>query len=963
MSLDNRSIPSSGTFSPSGTGMLGSPGPSSPAAVGGVTGPAAKAAAELGDDLADIAMVMSSLPVGALEGAVDVGMAIAAEVASIIPGAKLLGALNAHDVNSLIVVLNTFVPYYQHYLHGATFEFVAAEKEDDEGGPERPKPVEVLIGQKKMVIRKATFDLPMVNGKPGAELAIAGEMGKLMNGKSPMVIEFARLSGWRTATLDASGRRLTAHRPATGLTADMVVPFHSGDPLGAPATVSAPPPRQVRPLGPTIPPRGTQRLNPTELERPPSQPPAIRARATGPLPRLPDMAAKFAVETGKLPAALPPRLESADHGGIMTLADKSQVGFYREPASKFVPNPQAKTDPHSDLSVSIKEFLYNPELLLKTAPAKFLFLNADTHQFSPERVKAMAAAAGVDLGSVVTELLISGAASQATISRICEFHGLSADKGALVAKDQELLGKSANLDALLGRLALDINLNGLATSKLLAQGTMLAQTYHRKVGDLPLTRDPERVGLKSATGVFSWIAARASRPSERRLAILHAEVAETRSQFQRLPLVVQLKTDPKMALGAAWFRLSAPERALLSDPLAVQQFVARAAAKTDQMAYIPQTLGPTEKRSLVQNTVLDAIFDPGSAGVQFRAHLGGLPGPDGKRVEQNPTAGLKNLTARNGESVFHLMPDDLRRRMGDRARQPEFRNLLTRPELTDALAVMKSGAPGAEQVKMVLLKFSLNAAKNQQDPVAAVGLCLEQIGAARTEFLKSVGGNALEMALTEINRQVQEGNMAFIQKLVSRAPSQVEEALGPWVWQALSPAERKVLSDPDYRQHLVTDARHLRTTGGSLAEEARQYRIHTENIQQSLELLLRPDPQFRKDFARDPMQALQKRGIWNHLPTPTQTALTTGDKAPQLSALTEAVEQAIAPISQRKLGHQRQSENLRAAIGRVNATNVENLVQLLNQRPADITRVVKGGLASAMDGGSKEYRGGILSKI
>lgn len=49
-----------------------------------------------------------------------------------------------------------------------------------------------------------------------------------------------------------------------------------------------------------------------------------------------------------------------------------------------------------------------------------------------------------------------------------------------------------------------------------------------------------------------------------------------------------------------------------------------------------------------------------------------------------------------------------------------------------------------------------------------------------------------------------------------------------------------------------------------------------------------------------------------HLPDPVKAMLAEGDRLTQVQQLTKAVEQAIAPIIQRQIGHQKQLENLKA---------------------------------------------------
>jgi hypothetical protein len=527
------------------------------------------------------------------------------------------------------------------------------------------------------------------------------------------------------------------------------------------------------------------------------------------------------------------------------------------------------------------------------------------------------------------------------------------------------------VDALVARLALDMGANGPATAKAVREAEALAATFDRLAARLPVGRDPAKAGLPTGSGVFAWIASRTAKMGEDRLSKVDAELAEVRAQFQRLPLAAQLKVDPRLALGAAWFRFSAEERTLLADPAAVQGLVARAGERVDEVGYIPQKLNASEKRALATRTVIEALFDPSAAGAAFRAKLGA---PDGRGADAgrgprkpeappDPLAALKDLPARNGEPALALLDDGQKKALGDRKAGAALKAALADPAVADALATLRRGAAGAEEIRTAVLKYTLEAGKKEGDLVAAVQGAIAAVKAEKERFVKGLDGGALELALTEVNRQVQEGNVEFVQRFVAESPEALEEALGPWVWRSMSDSERKLLEDPDYRRHLVDDAQTLRATGASLAEEARQFRIQTENIQQTLDFLTRPDQTFRKEFANDPVGALTRRGIFQHLPDPIKQTLAEGERITQIQQLTKAVEQTLAPIIQRQMGHQRQLENLRAAIKTVNASNYQPILGILDLGEAEMGRAVRTSLTSAMSQGDKEIRGGIISFI
>lgn len=661
---------------------------------------------------------------------------------------------------------------------------------------------------------------------------------------------------------------------------------------------------------------------------------------------------------------LPVEQEAIDGGSRVQYSNKTVLTYNHAPDAHFLPGDMPPADPREDFAEAFQSFMTSPAALLKSAPEKFLFLNAESRQYSPADVQRMAKEAGVDLTQVVTSLVVSGRASQTMIDRMCEFHGISADKVALLAKDQELLGKGANLDALTERLALDIGANGAATTKLLKAGEGLAKEYHGLMARLPLAREGD--GLGKGNGVVSWLVARATNAvGGDRLAKVDAAMADVRAQFTKLPLAVQLRTDPRLALGATWFTLSGQERALLSTPEGVQQLIARAAGRAEDVAYIPQNLTANEKAQLANRTILEALFDPSSEGATFRAKLAGVADPNGpKPAAVSPEQALKGLTAKNGEKVWNLLSDAQKKFFSDPRNVSELKQMLTDPEAEAARGVLRDGSTGAVQLKASLLRFQFGEARLATDLKVQLEAVLSNIKVTRQQLFDGLGGSPLEVALTEVNRQVQEGNMPFIQKfLAAKGEKAVADVLGPWVANALSPAERKLLEDGDYRRHLVQDAGQIRSTGTSLADEARQYRIQTENIQKALDFLLEPDNQFRQDFERDPVEALKKRGLWVHLPDPIQQQLADGDRKIKLSKLVEGVQEAMSPIILRQIGYQKKLANLKASIQGVNAGNYQPLLGLLDLGVPEMQRVVKSGITSAMAGESEHKVGGPLTFV
>jgi hypothetical protein len=657
--------------------------------------------------------------------------------------------------------------------------------------------------------------------------------------------------------------------------------------------------------------------------------------------------------------------EAIEGGSRVEYSDNSTLTYAHAPDAHFGKSGEPPGDPRQDFAESFQAFMLTPKTLLQAAPEKFLLLNADSGSFSGAEVQAMAKASGVDLTQVVTSLVVGGRASQALVDRISRYHGISADKVALLAKDQELLGKGANLAALVERLALDIGANGTATTKLLNIGESLGAQHHALAGRLSLAR--EGGGLAAGSRVVSWLVAKAGDAlGGDRLAKLDARLADVRAQFTQLPLAVQLRTDPRLALGANWFTLSAQERGILSNPTALQQLIAKASDRAEDAAYIPQNLTAKEKARLADRAIFDALFDPSSQGAAFRSKLAGvndLTQPNKSGIA-NPEAALKALRAKNGESVWGLLSDAQKRYFLDPRNVASLQQALQGQEFIAARGVLRDGTTGAEQLKATLLRLQLgdfSFTGDQKQPLDAV---LAAITATRQKLFEQLGGSPLELALTEINRQVQEGNMPFVQRLLGLKGEQaLAGALGPWVTAALSSAERKLLEDGDYRRHLVQNAEQISSTGMSLTEEARQYRVQTEHIQQALDFLLRPDNEFRREFELDPVAALKKRGLWVQLPDAIQASLADGQRQVKLSKLVVAVQEALSPIILRQLGYAKKLENLQKAVKGVNAGNYSRLLGLLDLGVPELQRTVRGGLAEAMAGEAEHKAGGSLSFV
>ncbi|MEB3284708.1 MAG: hypothetical protein VKN33_05435 [Candidatus Sericytochromatia bacterium] len=87
-------------------------------------------------------------------------------------------------------------------------------------------------------------------------------------------------------------------------------------------------------------------------------------------------------------------------------------------------------NPLEDFAESFRAFYMDPELLLRKAPDKFLYLNANSRRFAPADVARMLQSAGQDPQQIATALAQSGI-SQDSLERITKANGVALDVGAL----------------------------------------------------------------------------------------------------------------------------------------------------------------------------------------------------------------------------------------------------------------------------------------------------------------------------------------------------------------------------------------------------------------------------------------------------------------------------------------------------------------------------------------------------
>jgi len=595
---------------------------------------------------------------------------------------------------------------------------------------------------------------------------------------------------------------------------------------------------------------------------------------------------------------------------------------------------------------SFKLFVFQPEVLLTRDPAQFLLLNADLRHYTPVDVMRMAEANGVKLEQSITDLLLAGRGGQELVGRISAHHGLKANEGLLKARDQAELGKNASLERLTERLALDIGVRGTATRQTMAQARILSERYHQTVAELKVERDPTKFGMTSPSGVFRWLGDRLRDAGWLPRSHAGAQLQALRGEFARLPLASQLRVDPRLALGAAWFRLSPYERSLLSSESGAQRLSAVALRRIDETGYIPQNLTKTEQHNLALRTLLDGLFDIGASGQELRAKLlqphSGLV-PLGGSVKQ----ALAGLRARNGADVAALLESEFLKSFDTAAGKEAVRIFFEAPEWRDALQAFQKNTVGAEVLMVALLSHASDPNHVPRSAKEFFEEIVRTIKKAETSWRQSVD-SPLELALTEINRQVQEGNDAFVVELMAplTRDGDLESLLGNWLVGALTPSERTLLKDPTYRRYLVEHARNRQSTGVSLAFDARQFHEETGALQQSLRLLLAVEPEFRQAFASDARRALERAEMWTNLPNPIKLMLENGELQAQRKRLSEAVEEVLSPLRSREQASKRSLENLGRAVQGVNAGNYVALMETMGRPAPEMGRLVKARLSA-----------------
>lgn len=98
------------------------------------------------------------------------------------------------------------------------------------------------------------------------------------------------------------------------------------------------------------------------------------------------------------------------------------------------------TNPKEDFAESYRAYYNDVELLVRKAPDKFLFLNAQSRRYSPEQVQALFERAGKNPQAVATDLATTGL-NQDTLARVYKMNGLNANQHSLAADAAKALAE------------------------------------------------------------------------------------------------------------------------------------------------------------------------------------------------------------------------------------------------------------------------------------------------------------------------------------------------------------------------------------------------------------------------------------------------------------------------------------------------------------------------------------------
>lgn len=113
-----------------------------------------------------------------------------------------------------------------------------------------------------------------------------------------------------------------------------------------------------------------------------------------------------------------------------------------EPHSSGFYSAYAATGPEEDHAEAYRALYADPDGLLTSSPAKFLYANYQARRFTASDVRKMASRAGLNLADVATDIVLAGRMRQDTAAEVLGYHQMRADTSAILADARAILASA-----------------------------------------------------------------------------------------------------------------------------------------------------------------------------------------------------------------------------------------------------------------------------------------------------------------------------------------------------------------------------------------------------------------------------------------------------------------------------------------------------------------------------------------
>ncbi len=461
----------------------------------------------------------------------------------------------------------------------------------------------------------------------------------------------------------------------------------------------------------------------------------------------------------------------------------------------------AKASPFEDYAESYRSYYDDPVTLLKKAPDKFLYLNADSGKYSATEVAKLLGKAGLDGQKIATDMVRDGWQTGDALERVLGASGLKADPAALTSTNvavrgifKNLLAKGPEADAFradLGKdpvaalkrrnlwdgLSNDIKESFSEADKNSLKNLLGSAELEKIIDGAPnanVDRYVEAGSQRAASYFFSELHDAKGNGWDERFknlstkgiaykqyyddwGALHVATAKLSQAIQTgnpPDFLAKLKANPEQAIGAdTWKRLNQSMRVTLKDPAFLEATVRRLKS------------GVAGEEAIAAD-VEQAIY---TRGVRDMMKL--LLGPDPalrNALMQGRGDIAKAITGRvdaNGEKLVDRLPTSLRYLLYDDTgiRSAELRGMFNNPQLKKIMQAMNTlpTSPTAVNARKLLDNLSVtdtlgfvrslndlipNAAKDYLDAPdkrSNVGEVLKPVG-ERTQYGSTLGNRLAE---------------------------------------------------------------------------------------------------------------------------------------------------------------------------------------------------------------------------